>query len=762
MNRDTKIKRFFIKLGLLLTVTVFFYLTANLLAHYLGIIAKVLLQSVKMQEIDYAVEFRFHVSCLFRPPAGMSIMMPVIISLMATSMAGYRAVQKITNRFFRNREIDGTSRWASRREIRGFSSRILKSRFKYQRIVQKEDPFHEEENHGSAPPASVVEPEGLIPPIQKAIVTVQKKISVKLLPAPGTIPYNPDSNLFLASSFLFYYCDKAYTHTLTIGGTQTGKTQQVVFNLIMAKAFAREHLIINDMKGELLEGTYALLTALGYDVQAINFREPNHSACNNELQIMIDYFLEAKNGDGDMSKVIEEVDDFAMSKTDNAHSEPIWPQSAASLLSAIILYMIDEGYRIGCLDKVNMYSVFNFFVEFGGKDIVIGNRMFNALDMIMSALPVGHIAKLSYAASEFAKGEMQASIFSTLANSLRAYKDTGVAKITGKTNLHFIENVKTGRPSAVFFVIPDEKKNRHEIAVSMIHQLFTQLVDYSYTLPGLKLQVPVNFVMDESGQAKIPAMANKVTVGLSRWIIWYLFVQNLSQYHDLYGDKQANTIISNCNNLIYVHSVDEQTNRYIESRLGKKTESYETFQKNSEDILDKSKSFQSKGRTLMDQSELSRLKEGEIIVFKLRQYPIKTKMPHFYKRKYPKTDLHTLNFSDGVVKDVQDILYPFDVAATLSNMEPQEVEVEKKDEPERKPVKVPIAKQKQTAIQNILNQCNLHTKGMFGKEIKNQNIFLLQSMVNDLYHKNLIGDKELHLIQNVFMKDLKSGKYKIY
>ena len=111
---------------------------------------------------------------------------------------------------------------------------------------------------------------------------------------------------------------------------------------------------------------------------------------------------------------------MASTLTNNPKSDPIWPSSAKSLLSALILYMIEQGYKHDKLDKVNMYSVYQFFIEYGQeveKTDPFGNVITkNRLDEIFKGLPVGSLAKAAYATSNFAKGDMRASIFATLAD----------------------------------------------------------------------------------------------------------------------------------------------------------------------------------------------------------------------------------------------------------------------------------------------------------------------------------------------------------
>lgn len=84
------------------------------------------------------------------------------------------------------------------------------------------------------------------------------------------------------------YCNTDDTHTLIIGATRSGKSRNVVLPSICTMALAGESMVVVDPKAELYLYTYPYLERLGYEVVAIDFKEPLKSNRYNFLQPVID------------------------------------------------------------------------------------------------------------------------------------------------------------------------------------------------------------------------------------------------------------------------------------------------------------------------------------------------------------------------------------------------------------------------------------------------------------------------------------------
>src|SRR5699024_4720532 len=82
----------------------------------------------------------------------------------------------------------------------------------------------------------------------------------------------------------------------------------------------------------------------------------------------------------------------------------------------------------------------------------------------------------------------------------------------------------------------------------------------------------VKFRLDEFGNfPTIQDMAENLTVSLGRNILWELYVQELDQIKSKYNESETNTIISNCQNKVYIKSTTMNTAETMSKLAGTKT-----------------------------------------------------------------------------------------------------------------------------------------------------------------------------------------------
>lgn len=482
-----------------------------------------------------------------------------------------------------------------------------------------------------------------------------------------------------------YYIEPSVKHSIIIGTTGSGKTQTHVLHSIklIAESADKQNFIINDPKGEILQDTYSILNKEGYKVVIFNLKDAEVSSGWNPLTFIINEYVRCREENKDLSKVAEYVDTICQTLTHNDKSDPIWPSSAKSLLSAMILYCIETGYEFdernseaiaagevkSRLDRINFYSIFKLFSLFGGEDAYRQQgeytKKLNALDELFKTLPVSSLAAAAYTTSRFADGDMRSSIFATLADNINIFaRDIGIAKITSHTDIdldRLIEN--SNRPFAIYMLLPDDRPSRYVLATMFINQAYLSIIEYLSRNRVQTLPRRINFILDEfANMPKISGMDNKITVSRSRNVQWWLYIQGLSQLDSKY-EKNSKTIRENCPNTIYIYSADDDTNKYIESRLGSSTLMYHTYSgKLSEEV---SRSQQYEGKPLKNVNQLQRLQMGETITISHRHRPVFSKFDFYYKLNVEKTDIDAL-FADAPEIDIDKMLYPLtDFTAAL-------------------------------------------------------------------------------------------------
>ena len=430
-----------------------------------------------------------------------------------------------------------------------------------------------------------------------------------------------------------HYYDSSSAHTLIIGSTGSGKSVSFIIPLIFNLASAGESMVINDTKGELYSYTADYLKERGYEIKIINLRDALASDGWNPLHLPYKYYKE-----GNIDEAGDLIENFASSLTQNLSSKDMyWEKSSNAVLVALCYAIIEDAERES---QVNLYSIYNLLVEHGAKNI--GRE--NSLNKYFDDRPFGNIAKNSYATGSFAKGETRATLFSVLATVIKMFSDIGIANLTSRTDFE-LDNIGK-KKTAIFLIIPDEKKSRHGLASLFIDQCYQALVNTAQSYGDGKMPIRTNFILDEfANMPPISSISNKVTVSRSRNIRFYFVIQDFSQLKETYKEE-AGTIKSNCNNWVYLLTADNDTAKEISARLGKYTISTSRISTSSrleQSDFNISNDKSLLGRELLTPDELMRFKFGESIFLKTRMFPIRAVSPPIqdYGFKIKKSSLPT-------------------------------------------------------------------------------------------------------------------------
>ncbi|UOR12015.1 type IV secretory system conjugative DNA transfer family protein [Halobacillus amylolyticus] len=257
------------------------------------------------------------------------------------------------------------------------------------------------------------------------------------------------------------YIDPSPVNNLIIGTTRSGKGQTYVIPTIDAYSRSEDQpsLVINDPKGELFASSRQTLESRGYEVKVLNLMNPMQSMSFNLLELVKQSYLD---GDYSTAQTLCETITHMLYHNPQA-KEPMWDDSAKSLVNAMILAITEKSITEGTEDKITMYAVANMLSELGTKNEIDDNgQEYNALDQYFQELPQAHVAKEQYATSNFSKGNTRSSIFTTAMNGLTKFTMSETAKMTAKNSLDlkkvgFGQSMKgRGTPfSKVYVMFPD-------------------------------------------------------------------------------------------------------------------------------------------------------------------------------------------------------------------------------------------------------------------------------------------------------------------
>lgn len=179
-----------------------------------------------------------------------------------------------------------------------------------------------------------------------------------------------------------------------------------------------------------------------------------------------------------------------------------------------------------------------------------------------------------------------------------------------------IDLVYSDNPKVIYLVTPPNRTEYNSIVSLFLDQLFN--ANYELALSnGRKCVNRILHILDEfTNIPAVPHMDTKISIGLGQNILYYLWIQNLQQLVDKYGENTAETIKENCSLKIYVKSTEPKTNEYFSKELGTRTI---TRRRRSSNILDEANpnvSIENPRQELLTPTQLAKLQEGEAVILR--------------------------------------------------------------------------------------------------------------------------------------------------
>ena len=395
-------------------------------------------------------------------------------------------------------------------------------------------------------------------------------------------------------------------NVLVIGGSGAGKTRFFVKPNVMQASDCS--MVILDPKGEILRDTGQLLLDKGYSLKVLDLISMEKSHCYNPFDYLRD--------DNDVQRLATNLFKSTTPKGSQS-SDPFWDTAAQMLLLALMFYLKYEAPP----DEQNFAMVMEM-IRAGEVDEE--DNAPSALDSLFSDLrqtDPDHIALKYYDAYHSGAAKTLKSIQITLAARLEKFNLESVAglTITDELELDKIGEEKT----ALFAIIPDNDTSFNFLVSILYTQLFQQLFELADKKYGGSLPLHVQFLCDEFPNIAMPDDFQKILSTMrSRGVSVSIIVQNLTQLKSLY-DKDWESIVGNCDELVYLGGNEQVTHKYVSDLMGKATIDINTYNRSFGRNGSYSRNDQYLGRELMTQDEVRMLDNRYALLFIRGERPIK-------------------------------------------------------------------------------------------------------------------------------------------
>ena len=385
--------------------------------------------------------------------------------------------------------------------------------------------------------------------------------SLNLEEGGSPINYLPNENIILY--------EKGAVHDIVVGTTRCGKSRKIVRQLVMIVSMAGESMIFNDPKKEMyFDFRNFLEKKKDYKVNCLDFRNLQYSDGWNPLDSIIDCLQD--RDDPDIDNADQYSQDMVTSiVVDSGKGEQIWIDGQKALIKGIILANCQANVSE---DKKNFYSVYQTIALLGGEQAYNNNPNDKKMKLsaYMNSLDETDIARTAYTTITNSPEKTRGSFMTSALATLQLFSSIKLMKVLSKSDFSFREFTEGKR--ALFIVNPDEKKTYDRIAGICFDQSYQTLVFEANRMQGRRLKKKVHMIYDEFGNMPtIDAMQSKMTVALSRGIVYHLYVQGFDQLNDRYDESIARIIRGNCNLTYFISSADLNTCKEVAESIGDET-----------------------------------------------------------------------------------------------------------------------------------------------------------------------------------------------
>ena len=390
-------------------------------------------------------------------------------------------------------------------------------------------------------------------------------------------------------------------NVLIVGGSGSGKTRfWLKPNLMQCQS--REYpvsFVVTDPKGSIVVECGKMLLRNGYKLKILNTINFKKSMHYNPFAYL--------RSEKDILKLVTTL--IANTKGEGKTGDDFWVKAETLLYTALIGYIYFEAPE----NEQNFSTLIEFI---NASEVREDDEDYkNPVDLMFETLEKKdpqHFALRQYKKYKLAAGKTAKSILISCGARLAPFDIKELRELTAYDEM---ELDTLGDEKTALFIIISDTDDTFNFLVSMAYtQLFNLLCDKADDVYGGRLPVHVRCLIDEAANiGQIPKLEKLMATIRSREISACLVLQAQSQLKALYKDN-ADTIIGNCDSMIFLGGKEKTTLKDLSETLGKET--IDMF--NTSDTRGSQRSYglnyQKLGKELMSMDELAVMDGGKCIL----------------------------------------------------------------------------------------------------------------------------------------------------
>ena len=415
---------------------------------------------------------------------------------------------------------------------------------------------------------------------------------------------------------------------LVIGGSGSGKTR---FFCKPSLLQAHSSYVCTDPKGTLLPEIGTFLERKKYRIKCLNLINFRKSMKYNPLAYI--------RSEKDILKLVNALIMNTKGEGEKS-SEDFWVKAERLYYSALIGYIWYEATE----EEKNFITLLDLINASEARED--DETYQSPVDLLFSQLEErepDHFAVKQYRKFKMAAGKTAKSILVSCGARLAVFDIQELREITAYDELHL--DTLGDKRTALFLIMSDTDASFNFLISLAYSQMFNLLCEKADDVYGGRLPVHVRCLLDEFANiGQIPNFERLIATIRSREISACIVLQAQSQLKAIYKNS-ADTIVGNCDTLLFLGGKEKTTLKEMEELLGKETiDTFNTGESRGREVSH-SLNYQKLGKSLMTMDELAVMDGGKCILqlrgvrpFLSEKYDI-TKHPNY---KYL-SDFHPKN-----------------------------------------------------------------------------------------------------------------------
>ncbi|MCD7884673.1 MAG: type IV secretory system conjugative DNA transfer family protein [Lachnospiraceae bacterium] len=353
-----------------------------------------------------------------------------------------------------------------------------------------------------------------------------------------------------------YSTDPAETginnNVIVCGSSGCGKTLSISEPRLLETCHSS--LITTVTKRRIVNKYKPVFLKRGYAVQDLDFVDPSRGNVGFDLLCCV-------KTDKDISFLAESIVN-ADPRKNRSNADPYWDESAISLLSAIIKYVMITQHECTFTDVLEMIDR----LEFKDGSSQIETNYDKKFELLARRDPT-NFAVTCWKSFRLLPIKTASCVFGVLNTAIDTIFSKELRETMSMENQVDIERLAMRR--TVLFITTSPVNPSLHFFINMFYaQIFKRLFEFAENRPDGMLPVPVHVLCDDFATGgRILNFPDYISIFREKRLSVTLMLQSESQLESMYGADDATTIINNCDTYIYMGGMDLKTAQRISTRL---------------------------------------------------------------------------------------------------------------------------------------------------------------------------------------------------